>query len=43
MGINAGPLGIALLLVFSLIWVLFYNSQKDLDGGVDSDDSGLSL
>jgi hypothetical protein len=43
LGINASGPGIALLIVFFVIWALFYNSQKDLDKGVDSDDSGLSL
>ena len=43
LGINASGPGIALLIVFSLIWALYYNSQKDLDKGADSDDSGLSL
>ena len=43
LGINASGPGIALLIVFFVIWALFYNSQKDLDKGADSDDSGLSL
>ena len=44
LGIDSGIEAIVFLAVFTLIWILYFNSQKDLDDGRDSsDDSGLSL
>ena len=44
LGIDSGIEAIVFLAVFTLIWVLYFNSQKDLDDGRDSsDDGGLSL
>ncbi len=44
LGIDSGIEAIVFLAVFTLIWVLYFNSQKDLDEGRDSsDDGGLSL
>ncbi|CAK0785315.1 hypothetical protein CVIRNUC_008522 [Coccomyxa viridis] len=44
LGIDSGIEAIVFLAVFALIWVLFFNSQKDLDAGRDGgDDGGLSL
>jgi len=44
LGIDSGIEAIVFLSVFTLIWVLYFNSQKDLDDGRDgSDDGGLSL
>ena len=44
LGIDAGIEAIALLGVFTLVWSLFYSSQRDLDAGRSGgDDSGLSL
>lgn len=44
LGIDAGLEAIALLGVFTLVWSLYYSSQRDLDNGRnESDDSGLSL
>ncbi len=44
LGIDAGIEAIALLGVFTLVWALFYSSQRDLDAGRSGgDDSGLSL
>ena len=44
LGIDAGLEAIALLGVFTLVWSLYYSSQRDLDNGRnDTDDSGLSL
>lgn len=44
LGIDAGLEAVALLGVFTLVWSLYYSSQRDLDNGRnDTDDSGLSL
>jgi hypothetical protein len=44
LGFDTGLEVIALLAVFTGVWALFYNSQRDLDAGRSSgDDSGLSL
>ena len=44
LGIDSGIEAIVFLAVFTLIWILYFNSQKDLDDGRDSsDDGGLSL
>ena len=44
LGIDSGIEAIVFLAVFALIWVLYFNSQKDLDAGRDGgDDGGLSL
>lgn len=44
LGIDAGIEAFVLLGVFTLIWSLYYNSQRDLDAGRSGgDDSGMSL
>mmetsp|Transcript_19645 Transcript_19645/g.54582 ORF Transcript_19645/g.54582 Transcript_19645/m.54582 type:complete len:124 (-) Transcript_19645:47-418(-) len=44
LGINDSTLGWVILGVFTLIWTQFYAAQRDVDGGVDTDDdSGLTL
>lgn len=42
LGINNSGVGWAVLLTFSLVWIFYFISQKDL-GGDDNDESGLTL
>ncbi|GMH37124.1 hypothetical protein BSKO_04997 [Bryopsis sp. KO-2023] len=42
LGINDSALGLALVGTFTLVWALYYNSQKEL-GGDENDESGLTL
>jgi photosystem II PsbW protein len=41
-GINEPVLGWAMFGIFSLIWIAWFNSQKDF-GDFDDEDSGLKL
>jgi photosystem II PsbW protein len=41
-GVNEPVLGWAMFGVFSLVWIVWYNSQKDF-GDFDDEDSGLKL
>ena len=44
LGINDSILGWVILGMFTLVWTQYYAAQKDVDGGVDTDDdSGLTL
>lgn len=44
LGFDSGIEAFVFLAVFTAVWAVFYNSQRDLDAGRDTgDDSGLSL
>jgi photosystem II PsbW protein len=44
LGISDSILGWVILGVFTLVWTQYFAAQKDVDGGVDTDDdSGLTL
>lgn len=40
---NFYPFFIALQGMFTLVWSAYYVSQRDIDGGDNTDDTGLSL
>lgn len=42
LGINNGAVGLAMLIVFTVVWSQWYGSQRDL-GEFDDKDSGLGL